>query len=72
MTIVWNDVKFKNLEFMLWVKTDYWEHLPFVQKFHFRQMVLVFFGTENRNGIELYHFQNTGKFFAFSRNEAWH
>ena len=31
----------------------------------------IFFGTENRNGIELYHLQNTGKFFAFSRLEAW-
>ena len=33
---------------------------------NFRQMVLVFTGTENRNGIELYHLQNTGKVFAFS------
>ena len=32
----------------------------------------IFFGTENRNGIELYHWQNTGKFFASSRHEAWH
>ena len=31
----------------------------------------IFLGTENRNRIELYHLQNTGKFFAFSRNEAW-
>ena len=31
-----------------------------------------FFGTENRNGIELYHLQNTGKFFTFSRHEACH
>ena len=31
----------------------------------------IFFGTENRNGIELYHLQNTGNFFAFSRLEAW-
>ena len=30
-----------------------------------------FWGTEKRNGIELYHLQNTGKFFAFSRHEAW-
>ena len=30
------------------------------------------FGTENSNRIELYHFQNTGKFFASSRHEAWH
>ena len=40
---------------------------------NFRQMVLVFnFGTEKRNEIEMYHLQTTGKFFAFSRNEAWH
>ena len=40
---------------------------------NFCQMVLVFFwGTKKRNGIELYHLQNTGKFFAFSRHEAWH
>ena len=33
----------------------------------------ILFGKENRNGIELYHFQSTGKkFFAFSRREAWH
>ena len=32
----------------------------------------IFFGTENRNGDELYHLQNTGKYFAFSRLEAWH
>ena len=32
----------------------------------------IFFGTENRNGIELYHLQNTGKVFAFSGHEAWH
>ena len=25
----------------------------------------IFLGTENRNGIELYHLQNAGKFFAF-------
>ena len=28
--------------------------------------------TENRNGIELYHLQNTDKAFAFSGEEAWH
>ena len=40
---------------------------------NFCQMVLAFFGgTKKRNGIELYHLQNTGKFFAFSRHEAWH
>ena len=38
-----------------------------------RTSCLVFFGgTEDRNGIELYHLQNTGKFFAFARHEAWH
>ena len=26
----------------------------------------IFFGTENRNGIELYHLQNTGQFFLSS------
>ena len=29
----------------------------------------IFFGTKNRNGIELYHLQNTGKVFAFSGTE---
>ena len=33
---------------------------------------IFFFGTENRNGIELYHLQNTRKFFAFSREEGWY
>ena len=32
----------------------------------------ILWATKNRNGIELYHLQNTGKFFAFSRLEAWH
>ena len=32
----------------------------------------IFFGTENRNGIELYHLQNTGKVSVFSGHEAWH
>ena len=32
----------------------------------------IFFGTENRNGIELYHLQDIGKFFAFSRHDVWH
>ena len=32
----------------------------------------IFFGTENRNGIELYHLRNTGKVFAFSGHEASH
>ena len=37
----------------------------------FLQMELVFFRTENRNGINFYHsLQNTGKFFAFSKDEA--
>ena len=40
---------------------------------NFCQMVLVFFfGTENRNWIELYHLQNTCKFFTFSEHEARH
>ena len=30
------------------------------------------FDTENRNRIELYYLQNIGKFFIFSRHEAWH
>ena len=30
----------------------------------------IFLATENRNGIELYHVQNIGKFFTFSRHEA--
>ena len=32
----------------------------------------IFSGTENRNGVELYHLQNTGKVFAFSGHEVWH
>ena len=32
----------------------------------------IFFGTENRKGIEFYHLQNTGKVFAFSGHEVWH
>ena len=31
-----------------------------------------FFGTVNRDGIGLYHLQNTSKFFTFSRHETWH
>ena len=47
-------------------------HMEMLVK-NFCQMVLAFFGgTKKRNGIELYHLQNTGKFFAFSRHEAWH
>ena len=38
----------------------------------FRQMVVVFFfRTENRNKVELYHLQNTGKSFAFTRDWHW-
>ena len=32
----------------------------------------IFLGTENRNGIQLHHLQNTGKVSAFSGHEAWH
>ena len=49
--------------------------LAFVRKFRSKFSVkwyLYFFGAENRNGIEFYHLQNTDKFFAFSRHEAWH
>ena len=31
----------------------------------------IFFRTVIRNEIELYHLQNTGKFFAFSQEEGW-
>ena len=52
------------------------ERLPFVRKFRRKISVkccwYFVFVSENRNGIELYHLQNTGKFFAFSRPEAWH
>ena len=44
--------------------SDKW-HLPFCRYWYF-------FGTENGNGLELCHLQNTGKFFAFSRLDAWH
>ena len=37
----------------------------------FLQIEVVFFRTENRNGINFYHLQNTGKFFAFSKEEAY-
>ena len=33
---------------------------------YYHQMLLVIFGTENRNRIELYHLQNTCKLFTFS------
>ena len=37
-----------------------------IQVKNFRQMLLSFFGgTENRNGIELYHLQNTGFSLSF-------
>ena len=51
------------------------ERLPFVWKFRLTFSVKLnwyFFGTENRNGIELYHLQNVGKFFALSLHDAWH
>ena len=32
----------------------------------------IFFGTENRNGIDLYPVQNTVKCFTFSQHEASH
>ena len=50
------------------------ERLPFVGKFDEKipsNGTGIFLGTENRN-IELYHLQNTGKFFAFSRLEGWY
>ena len=37
----------------------------------FLQIEVVFFRTENRNGINFYHLQNTAKFFAFSKEEAY-
>ena len=33
---------------------------------------VTFFRTENSDGIEIYHLQNNGQFFAFSQEEAWH
>ena len=53
------------------------ERLPFVGKLRCRETFPPngtgnFFGTENMNGIEFYHLQYTGKFFAFSRLRAWH
>ena len=32
-------------------------------------IIIIFFRIENMNGIELYHLQNTGKFFRFSREK---
>ena len=49
------------------------DRLPFVRKFRWKLSVKwywYFFGTENGNGTELYHLQNTGKFFAFSRHKS--
>ena len=46
------------------------ERLPFERKF--RSNGSNIFGTENRDGIELYHLQNTSKFYTFSRHEAWY
>ena len=49
------------------------ERLPFVRKSRWKissNGTGIFLDTENGNGIELYHLQNTSKFFAFSRLEA--
>ena len=44
------------------------ECLPFIRKFRWKISVkwyCIFWGTESRNGIELYHLQNTEKNFHF-------
>ena len=49
------------------------ERLPFERKFRWNfpsNGTSNIFGTENRNGIELYRLQNTSKFYTFSRHEA--
>ena len=48
--------KFRFVGFLWWV-----------QELYSTKFTFFFSGTENRNGIELYHLQNTGKFFAFFR-----
>ena len=51
------------------------ERLPFIWKFGAKFLSNgngIFWATKNRNGIEFYYLQNTGKFFTFSRLEAWH
>ena len=51
-------------------RTNTQERLPF---YHFPSNVTrIFLSTESRNGIELFHLQNTVKFFALSRHKAWH
>ena len=43
---------------------------PFVRKFRRKSPtngIGIVFHTENRNGIDLNHLQNSGKFFTFSR-----
>ena len=57
-----------NLALMIW--SAYHLHENFGGKFP-SNGTGIFLGTENRNGIELYHLQNTGKVFAFSGHEAW-
>ena len=64
-----------NLNFhtaILKFKSTYHLHLTEIFHRNFRGTGIFFFGTENRNGIELYHLQNTGKVFGFSGHEAWH
>ena len=50
----------------------YYLYGNFDEKFLSTGITGIFVGTEKRNGIESYHLENTGKFFAFSRHEAWH
>ena len=43
----------------------------FGQDFPTNSSSIFFFRTENRNKVDLYHLQNIGKSFAFTRNWHW-
>ena len=76
-TFTW-DLPYKCLYFVTCVKFTRWYArslwaLTICTKIsveNFRQMVLVCFWHRNRNGIGLYHLQNTGNVFAFSGHKA--
>ena len=60
------------LVFLVFVSiSDYHLYGNFGEKFQ-SNGTAIFFGSENRNGIELCHLQNTHKLFALSRLEALH
>ena len=54
------------------LRSAYYLYGNFDDKFLSNATTGIFVRTEKRNGIESYQLENTGKFFAFSRHEAWH